>query len=232
MPFLKGEYMFKTEMHCHTADVSECARMDVDTLVRRYIEEGYSSVVLTNHFAVFTYNYLKCDNWQDWINKYIYGYEKLKQAAKDKLNIILGAEVRFNGDPNDYLLYGLSESFLREHEFIFNMTLSSFRPIAEGAGVLIVQAHPFRDNMRIVDPKLLDGVEIHNGSIGGYYAHDSRNDMARAWANKFPLIKTSGTDLHYPNDKINSGIRTKEKIESAAQLACVLKSGEYEIIEE
>lgn len=79
---------------------------------------------------------------------------------------------------------------------------------------------------------LLDGIEVFNGSIGGHYGTDSHNDRAKAYAEQFKFIKTSGTDLHYPTDKILGGIKTEEKITSINQLVDILKSGKYTLIEE
>lgn len=222
--------MFKTELHCHSADVSECATADVHSLVEAYVQAGYSTVVLTNHFNPSTYAYLKCKDWTEWIDKYVDGYRRLKECAAGKLEILLGAELRFDGNINDYLLYGLTESFLREHEFMFRMRRRTFHKLASENGILFIQAHPFRDRMSITPPPHLDGIEVYNGSGGGYYGADSRNDFAEAWANRFGLLKTSGTDLHYPDDTVNGGILTEEKITSVEQLVDVLKSGRYQLI--
>lgn len=222
--------MFKTELHCHSADVSECAMADADSLVEAYVKAGYSTVVLTNHFNASTYAYHKCGSWAEWIDKYVYGYRKLKERAAGKLEILLGAELRFEGNINDYLLYGLTEEFLREHEFMYRMRRRSFHTLANENGILFVQAHPFRDRMNITPPCHMDGIEVYNGSAGGHHGTDSRNEFAEAWANKFGLIKTSGTDLHYPDDTVNAGILTAEKITSTEQLVAVLRSGDYRLI--
>lgn len=38
-----------------------------------------------------------------------------------------------------------------------------------------MQAHPFRNGLKIVDPKHLDGIETYNGNP----RHDSRNEIAK-----------------------------------------------------
>jgi hypothetical protein len=60
--------------------------------------------------------------------------------------------------------------------------------------------------------------------------HDSRNDIAEAWANKFSLIKTSGTDFHYADVPANAGILTENEITTMDELVDVLKSGNYELV--
>ncbi|MBQ8145170.1 MAG: PHP domain-containing protein [Clostridia bacterium] len=224
--------MFKTELHCHSSEVSECARVSASELVKKYISQGYSTLVLTNHFASFTYNYLKCIDWQDWIDKYTHGYKILKEIAGDKLEVLLGVELRPVNSPNDYLLYGADEAFLREHEWLFRLSVEELSRVTRENGILLIQAHPFRNNMCISSPGLLDGIEVYNGSALGHYKTDSRNDIALAWAKKFDLLCTSGSDLHYPDDPPCAGILTEQKISDASTLVRVLKSKSYSIIGE
>lgn len=222
--------IFKTELHCHSAEVSGCARITSKQIKDRYVALGYSTVVLTNHFASFTYEQLNCTDWQDFIDKYLYGYNLLKNISKGQLEILLAIEIRPKDSPNDYLMYGVSEKFLRENEFLFNKSVEKLSKLSRENGILFIQAHPFRDYMQITNPELIDGVEVYNGSHGGYYGADARNDIAEAFANKHGLIKASGTDLHYPNDKIIGGITTNEKIKSISQLIEILKKGNFKLI--
>ena len=80
--------------------------------------------------------------------------------------------------------------------------------------------------MTVVDPKYLDGIEVYNGND----AHDSRNPIAEIWAERFSLIKTSGSDYHRPIHKANSGILTEHEIKTADELVATLRSGKYELI--
>lgn len=48
---------------------------------------------------------------------------------------------------------------------------------------MIYQAHPFRFGMKITNVKYLDGIEVCNRNI----EHDSHNDIAALWAEKFGL---------------------------------------------
>ena len=218
--------MFKTELHCHSNDVSECARVDVDTIMKRYLEGGYSTLVLTNHFNESTSNRWGCKTWDEFVDKLLFGYNKLKEASNGRIEILLGMELRFTQNINDYLVYGFDERFLREHEYIYKMNPESFSALARENGFLFIQAHPFRNSMTVINPKFLDGVEVFNGHFG----HDSRNEIANMWAEKFGLIKTSGTDFHYADVPTNAGILTEKKITSINELIEVLKSGKYELI--
>lgn len=220
--------MFKTELHCHSDDISMCARVSVNDIIEKFHGAGYSSLVLTNHFNKDTMNAHSPNDWCGFIDKYVAAYEKLKKAAEGKLNIILGMELRFNANINDYLVFGITEKFLKKNEGMFDMSLKDFRRIANENGCLVVQAHPFRFGMTVTDPANLDGVEVRNGHMG----HNSNNDIAKAWAEKYSLIQTSGTDFHYKDVPANSGIMTDEEIVSSEQLVSILKSGNYTLIEE
>ena len=220
--------MFKTELHCHSNDVSACARVDVDTIIKRYTEGGYTSLVLTNHLSIYTYDYIKPTDWNDFIDKFVGGYKKLKEAAGEKLNILFGMELRFKNSCNDYLVFGVTEEFLRANEDLLDMYPEKFHNICKENGYLFIQAHPFRNWMSVTPPDQVDGVEVFNGHKG----HDSRNDIANMWADKFNLIKTSGTDFHYADVPTNAGIMTEYEIKDINTLIDTLKSGNYTLIKE
>ncbi len=215
--------MFKTELHCHSKDISECARVSTADIIEKFTQNGYSTVVLTNHFSSGTMRFVGGETWDEWVDNYVSGYEKLKADAEGKLNILLGMELRFNENCNDYLVFGITKEFLKKYPNILEMNPYSFHDIAKENGCLLIQAHPFRNGMTVIRPDALDGVEVFNGHFG----HDSRNDIAEAWANKFNLIKTAGTDFHYTTSPANGGILTEFEITSSEQLVETLKSGSY-----
>lgn len=217
--------MFKTELHCHSDDISACAKINVDDIIEKFTDNGYSTLVLSNHFNLGTMQHVNATSWNDWIDKYIAAYTKLKDRAKGKLNILLGMELRFTENDNDYLVFGVTEELLRNYPNMFDMTPDEFSTIARNNGCLFIQAHPFRNRMTVVHPKFLDGVEVFNGHLG----HDSRNDIAEMWADKYGLIKTSGTDFHYKDYPASGGILTNFEITSMEQLIEVLKSGKYQL---
>ena len=220
--------MFKTELHCHSLDISNCARVSTTDIITKFTEAGYTTLVLANHFNYDTMKSRNAESWEDFIDKFVGAYEKLKKEAEGKLNILLGAELRFNENCNDYLLFGVTKEFLLSIPQVFDLNPDAFSKIARENGVLFVQAHPFRNWMTVIRPDFLDGVEVFNGHKG----HDSRNEIAEAWAEKFSLIKTSGTDFHYNHAPANGGILTEVEITSMEQLVEILKSGNYQLIKD
>lgn len=217
--------MFKTELHCHSLAISQCARVNNNDIIEAFTKAGYSTLVLANHLTSFTAQHHCGDDWEAFVEKFVGAYEDLKKDACGKLNILLGAELRFDENSNDYLLFGITKSFLLEHPEIFSLNPEKFHKLAQENGILLIQAHPFRNGMTVIRPNFLDGVEVFNGHFG----HDSRNEIADAWADKFGLIKTSGTDYHYVTSPANGGILTNEEITSMPQLVEILKSGNYEL---
>ena len=90
-------------------------------------------------------------------------------------------------------------------------------------GLLLVQAHPFRRHMSIVDWRLLDGIEVYNGNPN----HESNNPVADLWAHRHHLLKTSGSDYHGQWGEHLGGIATTEPIRDNAHLLEILKNGQY-----
>lgn len=223
--------MFKTELHLHSAEVSDCGRVFSPEIVETYVKAGYDTVVLTNHMSRFTYkskrNGAREDmTWDEKVDFYLDGYKKLCEAAEGKLNVILGMELRFDTDNNDYLVYGVTEEFMRNTGDLMKMSLKKLKPVFEENGILVFQAHPFRNNMQITNPALLDGVEVFNGHTD----HDSRNVIAQIWAEKFGLKRTSGSDYHYSSQTPNAGMLTDVEVKDTAALVEILKNGQYQLI--
>jgi len=221
---------FKTDLHVHSADVSNCASISAKEIVQNYLEKGYTSLVLTNHMSRFTYKNNRFDHsnytWEQKVDYFMDGYNKIVNIANGQINILLGMELRSNRDENDYLVYGVTEEFLKANPKMMDETLTSFIDKCHKSGLLFIQAHPFRNTIRITNPEYLDGIEVYNGHTG----HDSRNDIANLWADKFSLIKTSGTDYHEECHIIGGGIETDEPITSNTQLLQILKSGNYTLL--
>lgn len=213
---------YLTELHAHTATVSPCADMQPEDTAQRYIDAGYTTVVVTDHYCDYVIDPVE-GGWEDKIRHYVSGYKKMKEYAKDKLHILLGCELRFLQNHNDYLVFGMDEDFLLNHPNLHQMKLRTFSELARANGLLVVQAHPFRNGMTVMPPKYLDGVEVFNG----HPHHDSRNDLANTWAKRYGLIRTSGSDFHHPHSVEAGGIITDVPVTSMGQLVQILRSGSY-----
>ncbi len=224
---------FKTELHCHNTLVSACGRITPREAIEKYLAAGYTSLVVTDHISRDTYqsgNYRGEPDWDAKIDFFLRSYHALREEAKGRMHILLGAEVRVDSHAAaDYLIYGVTEEFLRANANLHSYHIADLSRAVKEAGLLFVQAHPFRNHMVVTPPALLDGVEVYNGSVG----HAAfRGEIADIWAKHYDLIPTSGSDLHHPEKPISGGIETDEPITSNEQLLAVLRSRNYRILKQ
>lgn len=216
-----GRFLY--ELHCHTSEVSICGKVAAKDVVENYIGAGYSGIVITDHFNRHTFH----SRPEDMAEYYLSGYRAAKAAAGNRLTVILGMELTFYENDNDYLVYGMTEDFIRQYPNMMELGLERFCALAHENGMVIFQAHPFRNRMTVMPPGLLDGVEVYNGNP----RHDSRNDIARMWAEKYEKKMSSGSDYHQSEDLARGGIAVKEPLFDAADIVRVLMNGEAELIE-
>ena len=213
--------MFKTEMHVHTNEVSQCCDMPTADIVERYVAAGYTTAVVTDHF---TPAFCREEGlWQDRVAFFTSGFERFREAAAGRLFVLLGFELRFEGYANDYLVYGLGPDFLRgARDLPFVSRREACERIHE-AGGLIYQAHPFRNGMTVFAPDGLDGIEVLNA----HNHHDSRNALAYAFAKQYGLPGIAGSDFHHTYHAASAGIMTEDPITSAEELVNILRARTY-----
>lgn len=216
---------YKTELHLHTDLVSPCADLPYTEAAERYLEAGYTTIVVTDHYSRPIVE-REGRSWEESMDHFLSGYRAMKEYLDGRANVLLGCELRFDGSRNDYLIFGVTEEFLRQNPTLNRMSVPEFSAFARENSLLFVQAHPFRNSMTVVKPHFLDGIEVFNGHKG----HDSRNFIAHAYAKHCGLIPTSGTDFHHPDSVISGGILTDAPITSVEQLVAVLKSRDYTLI--
>ena len=219
------QYIYET--HVHSSEVSRCGRVPARTVVENYLRAGYSGIVLTDHFNRDTFRHMPDAPWSALVDHFMTGYRAAVEAAAaldPAFTVLFGLELRLDTVENDdFLVFGADEDFLRRSEGLLEMTFSDMAQYVHENGLLLVQAHPFRRNMSIVDWNLLDGIEVYNGNPH----HESNNPAADFWADRHRLLKTSGSDYHGEWGEHTGGIRTAEPICSNAQLLDILQSRNY-----
>lgn len=221
--------MFKIETHLHTCHSSACGQMTAREIVDAYLEAGYSGLILTDHYNRDTFRYLNVDTKLpgNHLAAFLTGYRELARIGEKRgLKIYRGAEVRFDGSWNDYLLYGFSDDLLSDPEAVFTMGVERFYELVKADGALLVHAHPYRNGGEPTTPAALDGVEVLNTN----QHHDNRNDLALAFAQENGLLQTSGSDCHYPMHVGKGGILVERLPENDAELVALLRSRNYELI--
>jgi histidinol phosphatase-like PHP family hydrolase len=221
--------MYKIETHLHTVYSSRCGHLDAQTLVSAYLEKGYHGIVVTDHFNRITCEYLDADYSRPThaAELFLQGYRLLlEEGQRQGMRIYKGAEFRFDGSDNDFLVFGYPDALLHDPDTTFRQGLTTFYPRCKATGALLVQAHPYRACCCPVDPRYLDGVEVHNRNPN----REDRDAPALEFARAYGLIQTSGSDCHHPSQIGNGGILCHTLPQTDAQLVELLRSGNYELI--
>ncbi len=220
---LLQEYKYRTELHAHTSPASSCSEIPPEDLVVIYKELGYDAVTVANHFS---YEYQDSTKEQV-IDRFFSDFETAKKKGEEiGINVILAAEIRFEENENDYLIYGVTRKMMEEIYDLLAFGVDNFRKVYSMPDSVFLQAHPFRDDMEAVNPLILDGIEVFNMHPN----HNSRVGIASVYAKEqqFPII-TAGSDFHHKNRKHEgvSAILTKTLPSESFDIAKILKSGNY-----
>lgn len=225
--FILEKYKFRTELHAHTSPVSSCGDFAPDEVIRRYAKIGYDAIAITNHF---TYQYRferfsKEPTAEEFVEWYMSDFYAAEEAGKKYgVNVILGAELRFSENQNDYLAYGIDEDTLLEIYDRLPYGIAEFRNSDRLKGILLIQAHRFRDNMEDIDPIYVDGIETFNMHNG----HNSRIGKTVKFAKDNNIkIVTAGSDFHHDGGEGMAALRTKVMPKDSYELADILRNGDY-----
>lgn len=216
----------KIELHTHSKEISNCGFLSVEELINLYIKAGYDAMVLCNHFNTMTADFLAADGINDFHKAYFDCVDHAVEVGKKKGLIVLGGcELRFDHNSNDYLVFGMTPEMCRDWHTICAMKEKEFSKFAAENGILFYQAHPFRNGMTVTNPDWLFGIEVKNT----HPRHDSRNDIAMMWADKFNLHKIAGSDCHQTQDVGTSAVFTDCDICTVDDLMHMLKNDLYTI---
>ncbi|MCL2165258.1 MAG: PHP domain-containing protein [Oscillospiraceae bacterium] len=185
---------FKFEPHAHTSESSMCASITARELVELHHELGYDGIAITDHLESYIGSRAKGPGgWDDYIDWYLSGYWSARQRGDELgISVILGMELRFTENDNDYLIYGIDESFLRSNPHLYRMGIKEFYR-KFGNDTLIIQAHPFRYKNKTVHQDCIHGVEVLNSNPN----HQSYNEKALELCKCNPyLFRVCGSDVH------------------------------------
>ncbi len=221
--------MYRIETHLHTAYVSHCGWLGAQALIRMYAAGGYSAICVTDHYNRDTFDYLETDLSAPGsrADEFLLGFRRLQREA-ERYGILVyeGAELRFDGSDNDYLLYGFHRSLIADPDPIMRGGLAKFSERCRADGALLIQAHPFREKCTPAPAEYIDGVEVQNTNP----RHDSRDSLALSYAKKHHLLMTAGSDCHRPGDECRSGILSDTLPKDGFEFARLIRSGNYRLI--
>ncbi len=225
--FISDRYKYRTELHAHTSPVSSCADFSPEDVVKRYAELGYSSVAITNHYT-YDYRFIRFENEpgaEKFVKWFMKDFNQAKKAGKKYgINVILGAELRFMENHNDYLVYGIDEDMLKKFYDVLESGIAEFKKNEAFKDLLIIQAHPKRNSITEIDPSYVDGMETFNL----HFNHNGKIAKAVKDAKEKGIkLTTIGSDYHHEGGEGLGAIRTREVIKDTYELAEVLRSGDY-----
>ncbi len=213
-----AEYKYKTELHCHTSPASMCGEQTPSEVVRAYSEAGADTIVLTNHLYEKHFKNMPREALAEfYLRDY---YDALKEAKKVGINVALGAELRFMGTKNDYLVYGISPEDIEKLVSYMDKDIYTFYREFKNEKNVIIHAHPFRDSAEPTPLGAVDGVETFNALP----KHNSRIGAACRFARENNLISTGGSDYHVFGTQATCLMRTRSIISDSFDVAEAVKS--------
>ncbi len=213
------EKLLKIDPHTHSKGISLCSEADVKGIIDMRESAGYDGIVLTNHCQPW---YYPAEEHKNYIERAIEEYHRAKAYGESKnFRVYLGIEVTLlQPQYADWLLYGVTEEFLRNSPCLYQLSQKQLFEICEQAGILLVQAHPYRGEQRPGDPNYMHGIEI-NCTAGDA----EKAALVEAFAAENHLLVTCGTDFHGVERETIGGIFLPEACQTATDLAAYLKQG-------
>ena len=185
---------FIYETHMHTSQASACGRSPGRDYIQKYMDAGYSGIIITDHFFRGNCGIDRHLSWKERVHLFCKGYEDAREAgAKLNFPVFFGWEENYEGD--EYLIYGLDEAWMAEHPEMERWSRLEQYEQVHAAGGCVIQAHPFRErdyiHMIHLSTKCVDAVEGVNSANSL-----ESNGLAMRYAKLLGLPVTGGSDNH------------------------------------
>jgi len=207
-------YLYET--HLHTKEGSVCGVSGGRDYIQRYLDLGYTGIIITDHF--FRGNCRPDRNlpWKKWVSEFCRGYENARdEGARRGLDVFFGWEETIDG--NDYLVYGLDREWLLLHPEAVSFTLEEQFEAVNSGGGCVVHAHPFRYSLKSIPHS--ESIQVN--AVEAANSGNNQISDALAWvhAKQLKLPITAGSDIHYAKDihpSIVFGVYLEKRMESIA----------------
>ena len=238
-----GEYVYKVETHMHTSQGSACAHSTGAEMARAYKEQGYSAVIVTDHFfggnTAVPSRSERTGDWYSWdkrLSLFAEGYEDAKREGdRIGLGVFFGFELGEYG--TDFLIYDYGVERLSAFPSITAVGIHAALERIRGEGGFIVHAHPFRGDSYIrypgrLFPGHIDAVEVINISNGT----EETERLAVEYAERNGLIRLGGSDAHsakpYGRGSGRGGVAFMERPKTINDVIRLARKGEMIILGE
>ena len=221
--------MLKLAAHLHTLGKSGCAEISPEEAVNVYKSLGYDGLVVTNHYMkwIFEEYYPKISE-RGKLEFFLDGYRETKRFA-DKAGLLTFLGMELNLEPYnetghtypvcEFLCYGVTEDFILNHPKLYELTQQQAFELLDSHGIVMCQAHPFRNRTRFADPFLMHGIEVFNGNP----RHNSRNSVAQAAAKEYGFIEIASDDCHQIVDAGSGALLVPDDTDTSEKLAQALR---------
>ena len=228
----REEYPYLYETHLHTKEVSACARSSAMDMAKACKEAGYTGIFVTDHNWNGNTALSRTLPWEKFVERFALGYENAKRIGEEVgLDVFFGWEAGYNG--TEFLIYGLSKEWLLNTPEIKDASIEQQLALVKAGGGMVIHAHPFREEDYIPEirlyPELVDGVEGINATHSCHLsvAHNQKefDDKAVAYANKYQLPMTAGSDVHSVY-LFGGGMAFKRKLRNGRDFVNAVLGGE------
>ncbi len=209
--------LLKIDPHTHSKGISQCSVADYREIIDGRKRAGYDGIFLTNHCQPW---YYPPAEHKQFIERVIEEFLRAKAYGEGQdFRVYLGIEIT-TVDPTyaDWLLYGVTEEFLRATPCLYECPQERLFAFCEEAGVLMIQAHPYRGGGLPRNPKYMHGVEINCTAIDVPKA-----ELVVAFAKENGLLVTCGTDYHGEEREVLGGIYVPKHCQTAQEVAKYLR---------
>lgn len=220
------EKTFLYDTHIHTVETSPCGKLPAAETVDYYASHGYSGLAITDHLHKQFLDKHEGKSWDTIIDRYLTGYRAAKKRGDEiGFDVILGAEMRFPENDNDYLVYNIDEEWLLNHPFVIQQSATEFFEKYHDE-VLVIHAHPYRDGNLTVFEDAVHGVELINANP----RHNNWPNRALALCKRHPeYFIQAGSDMHQIPDRCQAGIIAKKRITNSFEYADLIRSQSHDL---
>lgn len=219
---IQDEYPYLYETHLHTHQGSACARSSGAEMARACKAYGYTGIFVTDHNWGGNTAVDRKLPWEVWVERFCQGFEEAKaEGERIGLDVFFGYEAGYDG--TEFLIYGIDKDWMKRNPQLWTATVEEQYALVHEAGGLVMQAHPFREEVYIPEvrlyPDCVDGVEALNAAHHLYPGHgrDKRayDVSAIAYAKEKGLPMSAGSDIH-STALFGGGTAFRRKLQSQA----------------
>ena len=206
------------DMHAHSSGISRCCLIDAKAVVEEAVKVGLDGIVLTNHYVEY---YTKNKDYLGLANRYVEEFYYAKKCGDEiGCKVFFGIEVTMEveGFPH-FLIYGVNPQFILEHPQIVFYSQEKLYKAVKSAGGVLVQAHPFRKNEnKLLDLDLLDGVEINCHPL----YEGTHLDKLKKIAESKNFLLTCGGDYHADTHRVKCGMYLPDWLQNGVDVGSYL----------